>query len=202
MAEDNRNKPLYMISVAAELTGMHPQTLRVYESKGLVNPQRSGGNTRLYSRADIERLELINQLTDEGINLAGVVRILDMKERAEERERENEKLRARVRQLEDELHEYKMQRRSPPWPRATARLTPNKSCASCWAPAEISRLRRSAERRNGSTLRGSHLDNLTFNFKGATRRSAPFRFTSPCLKCGPLAVRPLPAALLSPDTVG
>ena len=88
MAEDNRNKPLYMISVAAELTGMHPQTLRVYESKGLVNPQRSGGNTRLYSRADIERLELINQLTDEGINLAGVVRILDMKERAEVRERE------------------------------------------------------------------------------------------------------------------
>ena len=65
MAEDNRNKPLYMISVAAELTGMHPQTLRVYESKGLVNPQRSGGNTRLYSRADIERLELINQLTDD-----------------------------------------------------------------------------------------------------------------------------------------
>ena len=89
MAEDNRNKPLYMISVAAELTGMHPQTLRVYESKGLVNPQ----------------------LTDEGINLAGVVRILDMKERAEERERENEKLRARVRQLEDELHEYKMQKK-------------------------------------------------------------------------------------------
>ena len=107
MAEDNRNKPLYMISVAAELTGMHPQTLRVYESKGLVNPQRSGGNTRLYSRADIERLELINQLTDEGINLAGVVRILDMKER----DRENEKLRARVRQLEDELHEYKMQKK-------------------------------------------------------------------------------------------
>ena len=97
MAEDNRNKPLYMISVAAELTGMHPQTLRVYESKGLVNPQRSGGNTRLYSRADIERLELINQLTDEGINLAGVVRILDMKERAEEREHEK--------------HEYKMQKK-------------------------------------------------------------------------------------------
>ncbi len=137
MAEDNRNKPLYMISVAAELTGMHPQTLRVYESKGLVNPQRSGGNTRLYSRADIERLELINQLTDEGINLAGVVRILDMKERAEERERENEKLRARVRQLEDELHEYKMQKKITALARATARLTPNRSCASCWAPAGI-----------------------------------------------------------------
>lgn len=111
MAEDERNKPLYMISVAAELTGMHPQTLRVYESKGLVNPKRSGGNTRLYSRADIERLELINQLTDEGINLAGVVRILDMKERAEERERENERLRVRVRELEDQVAEYKLQKR-------------------------------------------------------------------------------------------
>ena len=106
MAEDNRNKPLYMISVAAELTGMHPQTLRVYESKGLVNPQRSGGNTRLYSRADIERLELINQLTDEGINLAGVVRILDMKERAEEREHERSALAPRR-----QLHEYKMQKK-------------------------------------------------------------------------------------------
>ena len=111
MTEESRNKPLYMISVAAELTGMHPQTLRVYESKGLVNPKRSGGNTRLYSQADIERLELINQLTDEGINLAGVVRILDMKERAEARELEAEKLRSRVRQLEDELHELKMQKR-------------------------------------------------------------------------------------------
>lgn len=111
MSKDGRDKPLYMISVAAELTGMHPQTLRVYESKGLVNPKRSGGNTRLYSQADIERLELINQLTDEGINLAGVVRILDMKERAEDRERENEKLRVRVRQLEEELHEFKMQKR-------------------------------------------------------------------------------------------
>ena len=111
MSQDGRDKPLYMISVAAELTGMHPQTLRVYESKGLVNPKRSGGNTRLYSQSDIERLELINQLTDEGINLAGVVRILDMKERAEEREHENEKLREQLRRAQDELHELKMQKR-------------------------------------------------------------------------------------------
>ena len=111
MSQDGRDKPLYMISVAAELTGMHPQTLRVYESKGLVNPKRSGGNTRLYSQSDIERLELINQLTDEGINLAGVVRILAMKERAEERERENEKLREQLRRAQDELHELKMQKR-------------------------------------------------------------------------------------------
>ena len=105
----DRDKPLYMISVAAELTGMHPQTLRVYEQKGLVTPGRSRGNTRLYSQADIERLNLISKLTDEGINLAGVVRILDMRERMLDREGELDELRARVRKLEDEVHEYKMQ---------------------------------------------------------------------------------------------
>ena len=111
MTQDARNKPLYMISVAAELTGMHPQTLRVYESKGLVNPKRSGGNTRLYSQADIERLELINQLTDEGINLVGVVRILDMKERMDAREAEISALQEKLRRAEDELHELRMQKR-------------------------------------------------------------------------------------------
>ena len=93
--DDPKDKPLYMISVAAELTGMHPQTLRVYEQKGLVKPGRSRGNTRLYSQGDIERLNLVSKLTDEGINLAGVVRILDMRER----------------QLEEEVHEYRMQQR-------------------------------------------------------------------------------------------
>ena len=106
-----KDKPLYMISVAAELTGMHPQTLRVYEQKGLVTPGRSRGNTRLYSQGDIERLNLISKLTDEGINLAGVVRILDMRERMDEREREVDELRARVRQLEEEVHEYRMRER-------------------------------------------------------------------------------------------
>ena len=105
----DRDKPLYMISVAAELTGMHPQTLRVYEQKGLVTPGRSRGNTRLYSQSDIDRLNLISKLTDEGINLAGVVRILDMRERMLEREAELDELRVRVRDLEDEVHEYKMQ---------------------------------------------------------------------------------------------
>ena len=109
--ENGRDKPLYMISVAAELTGMHPQTLRVYEQKGLVTPGRSRGNTRLYSQADIERLNLINKLTDEGINLAGVIRILDMRERQLERDDEIERLQRRVRELEDEVHEFKMQQR-------------------------------------------------------------------------------------------
>ena len=108
---NDRDKPLYMISVAAELTGMHPQTLRVYEQKGLVTPGRSRGNTRLYSQADIERLNLISQLTDEGINLAGVVRILDMRERQLEREAEIDELLHRIRDLEDEVHELRMQKK-------------------------------------------------------------------------------------------
>ena len=110
-SDNDRNKPLYMISVAAELTGMHPQTLRVYEQKGLVNPGRSRGNTRLYSQADIDRLNLISKLTDEGINLAGVVRILDMRERQLEFEAQIDELRVRVRELEDEVHEFRMRER-------------------------------------------------------------------------------------------
>ena len=109
--ESDRDKPLYMISVAADLTGMHPQTLRVYEQKGLVTPGRSRGNTRLYSQADVERLNLINKLTDEGINLAGVVRILDMRERQLEKDEKIDELTRRVRELEDEVHEFKMQQR-------------------------------------------------------------------------------------------
>lgn len=108
---DAKDKPLYMISVAADLTGMHPQTLRVYEQKGLVNPGRSRGNTRLYSERDIERLNLINKLTDEGINLAGVVRILDMREREEEQQSEIDELRDRVRELEEQVREYRTQER-------------------------------------------------------------------------------------------
>ena len=106
---EGRDKPLYMISVAAELTGMHPQTLRVYEQKGLVTPGRSRGNTRLYSQSAIDRLNLISKLTEEGINLAGVIRILDMRERELELENELEDLRARVRGLEEEVREYRVQ---------------------------------------------------------------------------------------------
>ena len=103
--DGDKDKPLYMISVAAELTGMHPQTLRVYEQKGLVTPGRSRGNTRLYSQADIERLNLINKLTDEGINLAGVIRILDLQGRLDERDEEIDSLHKRVRRLADRVHE-------------------------------------------------------------------------------------------------
>lgn len=103
---EDKDRPLYMISVAAELAGVHPQTLRIYEQKGLVSPQRTRGNTRMYSQADIERLQLINELTDEGINLAGVIRILDLKGRLDERDDELDALHRRVRKLADRVHEF------------------------------------------------------------------------------------------------
>ena len=102
---EDKDRPLYMISVAAELAGVHPQTLRIYEQKGLVSPQRTRGNTRMYSQADIERLQLINELTDEGINLAGVIRILDLQGRLDERDDELDALHRRVRKLADRVHE-------------------------------------------------------------------------------------------------
>ena len=108
MVMNDRNRPLYMISVAAELAGVHPQTLRAYEQKGLVTPQRTSGNTRMYSQADIERLDLIGRLTDEGLNLAGVVRILDMKTQMDERDAEIEQLRAEIKELREQVHEYRM----------------------------------------------------------------------------------------------
>jgi MerR family transcriptional regulator/heat shock protein HspR len=108
MAKADRNKPLYMISVAADLAGLHPQTLRIYESKGLVTPQRTSGNTRMYSQADVDRLELISRLTDEGINLAGVMRILDQKERMNDMAHEIDSLRKELEQTRDTLHEMEM----------------------------------------------------------------------------------------------
>jgi len=93
------NHPRYMISVAAELVGMHPQTLRVYEAKGLVRPQRTPGNTRLYSEADVARLRLIQTLKAElGINLAGVEIVLRLED-------ELRKVQRRLERLERQMHE-------------------------------------------------------------------------------------------------
>jgi MerR family transcriptional regulator/heat shock protein HspR len=77
---------VFMISVAAELAHMHPQTLRIYEARGLVHPKRSPKNTRLYSQRDVERLRRIQQLTAEGLNLAGVERVLALERRLRELE--------------------------------------------------------------------------------------------------------------------
>jgi MerR family transcriptional regulator/heat shock protein HspR len=77
---------VFMISVAAELAHMHPQTLRTYEARGLIEPQRSPKNTRLYSQRDVELLRRIQQLTAEGLNLAGVERVLELERRVEDLE--------------------------------------------------------------------------------------------------------------------
>src|SRR5437762_10511452 len=91
--------PRYMISVAAELVGMHPQTLRIYEQKGLVRPKRTAGNTRLYSEADLDRLRLIQRLTTElGLNLAGVETVLRLED-------ELDRLRSRTERLEKHMRE-------------------------------------------------------------------------------------------------
>jgi len=91
------DRPRYMISVAADLVGMHPQTLRLYETKGLVRPGRTPGGTRVYSDSDVERLRLIQRLTTElGLNLAGVEHVLRLQD-------ELNRMRARMDRLEREL---------------------------------------------------------------------------------------------------
>ena len=93
------DRPRYMISVAADLVGMHPQTLRIYEQKGLVRPKRTAGNTRLYSEADLERLRLIQRLTTElGLNLAGVEHVLRLED-------ELKRMTARLARLEREMRD-------------------------------------------------------------------------------------------------
>ena len=96
MSETTR--AVFVISVAAELAGMHPQTLRIYERKGLIDPFRTPGGTRRYSQEDIERLQLIQDLTSEGLNLEGVRRILALQE-------ENRRLKKKVDRLRDKLDE-------------------------------------------------------------------------------------------------
>jgi MerR family transcriptional regulator, heat shock protein HspR len=92
--DDEGRQPLFMISVAAELSGMHPQTLRLYERRGLVCPQRTAKNTRRYSERDVERLRRIQELTDLGLNLAGVERVLALEVQLDALAREVEQLRA------------------------------------------------------------------------------------------------------------
>ena len=100
-----RERPRYMISVAADLVGMHPQTLRIYEQKGLVRPQRTAGNTRLYSDADVERLRVIHRLTNElGLNLAGVERVLLMEDELHRMRRRLERMEQEMRRSLDEVH--------------------------------------------------------------------------------------------------
>ena len=99
-----RTRALYVISVAAELAGMHPQTLRIYERKGLVDPARTDGGSRRYSDDDIQLLRRIQELTNEGLNLAGVKRVLDLEAELERVRRQVEELRQQMLAAVDKAH--------------------------------------------------------------------------------------------------
>jgi MerR family transcriptional regulator/heat shock protein HspR len=99
------DRPRYMISVAADLVGMHPQTLRIYEQKGLVRPKRTAGNTRLYSELDIDRLRLIQRLTTEiGLNLAGVEQVLHLEDELQHMKRRLQRMEEEMREALQEVH--------------------------------------------------------------------------------------------------
>jgi MerR family transcriptional regulator/heat shock protein HspR len=99
------DRPRYMISVAADLVGMHPQTLRIYEAKGLIRPKRTAGNTRLYSEADVERLRLIQQLTNElGLNLAGVEQVLQLQDEVQRMRRQLDRMEREMREAINQVH--------------------------------------------------------------------------------------------------
>ena len=103
------DRPIYMISIAAELVGVHPQTLRMYETKGLVRPKRTPGGTRLYSEADVERLRIVQRLTTEvGLNLAGVELVLQLEDELRRAHTQIEQLQQRMRDEVQRVHkEYR-----------------------------------------------------------------------------------------------
>jgi len=98
MTEDRRDRAVYVISVAAELAGVHPQTLRVYERKGLLDPSRTQGGSRRFSEQDLERLRQIQHLTNEGLNLEGVRRVLELQDEVARLRRELEATRSAARE--------------------------------------------------------------------------------------------------------
>ena len=100
-------RPRYMISVAADLVGMHPQTLRIYENKGLIRPKRTNGGTRLYSDADIERLQLIQRLTNDlGLNLAGVEHVLRLQDELVRMRSRLDRMEREMRRAISEVHRH------------------------------------------------------------------------------------------------
>jgi MerR family transcriptional regulator, heat shock protein HspR len=100
----DRGRGVYMISVAAELAGMHPQTLRIYETRGLITPKRSPKNTRLYSQEDVDRLRRIQELTSElGMNLAGVERVFELEEEIDRMRRRMRNLERHAQRVQEEL---------------------------------------------------------------------------------------------------
>ena len=104
MSTQDYERPRYMISVAAELVGMHPQTLRIYERKGLLDPSRTSGGSRRFSERDLERLQRIQELTNGGLNLEGVRRVLELEREVSGLREELERVRAEAREAVDRIH--------------------------------------------------------------------------------------------------
>lgn len=102
----SRHQAVYVISVAAELAGMHPQTLRIYERRGLVQPARTDGGNRRYSDYDIEILRRISELADEGMNLEGIRRVMQLEVELEAARREIDEMRQQLRELADHVEQH------------------------------------------------------------------------------------------------
>jgi MerR family transcriptional regulator/heat shock protein HspR len=102
----DQERGVFMISVAAELAEMHPQTLRMYEARGLITPKRSPKNTRLYSQSDVERLKRIQRMTsEEGLNLAGVETVLELERRVEQMRSQIARMRKRAAEMEQQMEQ-------------------------------------------------------------------------------------------------
>ena len=106
MTMRSRHQAVYVISVAAELAGMHPQTLRIYERRGLVQPARTDGGNRRYSDYDIEILRRISELADEGMNLEGIRRVMQLEVELEAARREIDEMRQQLRELADHVEQH------------------------------------------------------------------------------------------------
>jgi MerR family transcriptional regulator, heat shock protein HspR len=150
----DESRGVFMISVAAELAEMHPQTLRMYEARGLITPQRSAKNTRLYSQRDVERLRRIQQMTnDEGLNLAGVEVVLAMEKTVERMRSELARMRERTaemeRRMEQEVEQVRRSLRAEIVPYGAYDVIPAKTSGSVRIP-----VRRPA-RRDGSSGTGA-----------------------------------------------
>lgn len=147
--EVSSERGVFMISVAAELAEMHPQTLRMYEARGLIEPKRSPKGTRLYSQEDVERLRRIQEMTAElGLNLAGVERVLELEEKLEAMTRKVKALERRANELKTEVERLEQLRRE-----LRAEIVPFQKGGELVRVADIKRLTVRLQGRNNPTLR-------------------------------------------------
>ena len=133
------DRGVFMISVAAELAEMHPQTLRMYEARGLIEPKRSPKGTRLYSQSDVERLRRIQEMTNElGLNLAGVERVLELEEQLERAARRLEALERRSAEMREAMQARDGGASAPPSARSSSPTAPRRP-TSCRSPPPAAR---------------------------------------------------------------